>query len=220
MDLEIATNLADDCSNERSRRVLQAAATVFLERGFSAATTDMIQREAGVSKATLYECYANKEALFIAAIKAKCAASTQSVRNIQFQPGDLRKTLTELGRAYLEIVLSSSDLALFRVVIAEAPRFPQLARIFYLAGPRVIAAMLSEILIEAQQVGEVDVSAVGVDGAASMFSGLVCHEAQVQCLTHPDTPPSAAQIDQWVDLAVTTFLCAFGRMRKGSSALG
>jgi AcrR family transcriptional regulator len=39
---------------------------VFLANGFSAATTDMIQQAAGVSKSTVYSHYPNKEALFAA----------------------------------------------------------------------------------------------------------------------------------------------------------
>lgn len=197
--------------NEKALRLLQAASRVFLAHGFSAATTDMIQREAGVSKATVYGYYPNKEALFVAVIEAECATFARTVRDIRFQPGTLRKTLVALGRAYLEILLSPTGLALYRVVMAEAPRFPQLARTFYLAGPRVIASMLMEQLTHAAQAGEVDVSAVGLDNAASLFSSLVRGEAQMQCLAHPDATPSAAQVDQWIDLAVTTFLCAFGR---------
>lgn len=209
--LQSASQTTPDCPDEKTRRVLKAATTVFLAHGFSAATTDMIQREAGVSKATVYACYPNKEALFVAVVENECAAFTQTIRDIHFQPGDLHRTLTALGRAYLEVVLSPTGLALYRVAVAEAPRFPQLGRTFYLAGPRVITAMLAEQLAQATRAGEADVSTVGLEAAASLFAGLVRNEAQMQCLTHPDATPSAAQIDQWVDTAVTTFLRAFGR---------
>ena len=85
--------------------VLRAALNVFLTHGFSAATTDMIQREAGVSKSTVYAHYANK-ALFTAVIEAECAAFTNTVHGIEFRPGKLRETLTMLAKAYLDIVLS------------------------------------------------------------------------------------------------------------------
>src|SRR3546814_7737742 len=88
----------------------------------------MIQREAGVSKSTVYAHYANKEALFTAVIEAECASFTNTVHGIEFRPGKLRETLTMLAKAYLDIVLSPGGLALFRVVIAEGQRFPRLAR--------------------------------------------------------------------------------------------
>ena len=50
-------------------RVAIAATDVFLTHGFSAATTDMIQQAAGVSKATVYASWSSKEALFSAVIE-------------------------------------------------------------------------------------------------------------------------------------------------------
>lgn len=92
--------------NAKALTVLRAARNIFLTHGFSAATTDMIQREAGVSKSTVYAHYANKEALFTAVIEAECAAFTNTVHGIEFRPGKLKETLTMLARAYLNIVLS------------------------------------------------------------------------------------------------------------------
>lgn len=201
---------SSDELNTKALTVLRAARNVFLTHGFSA-TTDMIQREAGVSKSTVYAHYANKEALFVAVIEAECAAFTNTVRGIGFRPGKLRETLTMLARAYLDIVLSPGGLAVFRVVIAEGPRFPKLARTFYLAGPQVMTTMVSEQLANAAASGEVDLGEIGRETAASLFNNLVRGEPQLQCLTHPDAAPSSAQIDQWANAAVVTFMRAYGR---------
>jgi AcrR family transcriptional regulator len=190
--------------------VLKAAARVFLAHGYSAATTDMIQREAGVSKATLYACHPNKETLFAAVIEHECAEMARSVQALTATRGDIARTLTELGHAYLRIILSPVGLALFRVVVADAPRFPQLARHFYLAGPKAVGGLVAAQLTQAAQAGEIDVQAVGLDAAAGLFLSLLRGEGQLECLTHPATPPSAAQLDRWVELAVATFLRAFG----------
>ena len=61
---------AADELNIKALTVLRAARTVFLTHGFSAATADMIQREAGVSSPR-FTRYANKEALFTAVIEAR-----------------------------------------------------------------------------------------------------------------------------------------------------
>lgn len=201
---------------DKAQTVLQAARTIFLTHGFSAATTDMIQREAGVSKSTVYEHYPNKEALFAAVIENECAASMASVRGVGLQAtGGLRETLTALARAYIGVVLGPTGLALFRVAIAEAPRFPHLAQTFYSAGPRVIRTMVAEPLARAAESGEIDVSRVGVDAAAGVFVSLVRGDAFIQYLTHPDATPSTAQLDEWVEIAVTTFLRAYGRDHRG-----
>jgi TetR/AcrR family transcriptional repressor of mexJK operon len=208
---------AESVSNAKALKVLAAARTVFLTHGFSAATTDMIQREAGVSKSTVYAHYANKEALFVAVIQAECAAFAGTVRGIEFRPGHLRETLTDVARAYLDVVLSPTGLSLFRVVIAEGPRFPDLARTLYLAGPHVMAKIVADLLACAIRAGEVDLSEIGRDAGASLFINLVRSEPHLQCLTHPNASPSAAQIDQWTNAAVTTFLRAYGR-KSGTGA--
>jgi len=196
--------------NDKELAVLKAATSIFLQHGFSAATTDMIQREADVSKATMYACFPNKEVLFAAAIEYECAALTATFRAMPVSPGDVAKTLTDLGMSCLDIVLSPTALALHRVVTAEAIRFPELARRFYLAGPQVVISMITEQLSEAAQAGEINVQSVGLEAAATLYLSMVRAQAQLECLTHPETPPSAAQKDYWVRIAVTTFLAAFG----------
>ncbi|MCL2894474.1 TetR/AcrR family transcriptional regulator [Brenneria tiliae] len=189
--------------------VLNAAASVFLTHGFSAATTDMIQREAGVSKKTLYACFPGKEAMFMAVIERQCALMASTVSAIQPAPGNLAKTLTDIGRAYLDIVLSDTGVALFRVVVAESPRFPMAGRHFYLSGPKVVTAMVAEQLSAASQAGDINIHDIGAETAAALFIGMVRSEGQLDCLLHPGTRPSPGQLDRWVKLAVDTFIGRF-----------
>jgi AcrR family transcriptional regulator len=205
--------MSDNLTVEQSSKelaVLKAATSVFLTHGFNAATTDMIQREAGVSKATMYACFPGKEAMFIAVIERQCAVMSESFKAIRMAPGDIVKTLTDLGVSYLKLVLSPPALALFRVVAAEAPRIPELGRRFYLAGPQLAVDKVATLLTEAVQAGEIDVQTIGIDAAATLFLSLVRGKGLLECLTHPNARPSEAQIDHWVQLAVTGFLRAFG----------
>ena len=96
----------------KARTVLHAARKIFLIHGFNGATTDMIQREAGVSKSTVYAHFANKEILFLAVIKSECEIFTASIDNITFKPGNLTENLRRLGHAYLQIALSETAMAL------------------------------------------------------------------------------------------------------------
>ena len=196
---------------DKSEEILEAASSVFLTHGFSAATTDMIQREARISKATLYAHFPGKELLFTAVIERECAAMTETMRNREPVSGDIACTLTDLGLSYLKTVLSPTGLSLFRVVVADAPRFPELGRRFYLAGPRVIFDMVAERLAEAAKAGEIDIQSVGLHTAAILFVSLLRGEAQMECLTHPEAAPSDEQRDRWARLAVNTFLAAFAR---------
>ena len=143
-------------------------------------------------------------------IERECARIRQTFDAITPLPGPVVETLTCLGRAYLDVVVSTDAMALFRVVMAETPRFPALGRQFYLSGPRISLNRVVACLEDLARQGAIDVQAVGVESAASLFLSLVRGEAQLECLTHPEALPSAAQRDQWVRLAVSTFLRAFG----------
>jgi methylphosphotriester-DNA--protein-cysteine methyltransferase len=48
----------------REARILDAALKVFAEAGYSGATMDAVAAEAGITKPTLYQYFASKEALF------------------------------------------------------------------------------------------------------------------------------------------------------------
>jgi TetR/AcrR family transcriptional regulator, mexJK operon transcriptional repressor len=196
---------------DKAAAVLAGAREIFLALGFSAATTDLIQQAAGVSKATVYSHYPNKETLFTAMVEAECEYSLASIRKLKFSDKSVAWILEEAARAYLDIVLSPESLALYRVVVAEAPRFPELARRFYVAGPGAMNGMIADVLDRAMTKGELDVSSVGRDAAAALFANMVRGEAQMQCLTHPNSRPSAAQRDRWAREAVTGFLLAFGK---------
>jgi len=63
--------------------ILEAAARVLLERGYGGATTNRIAEAAGVSVGTLYEYFANKEAVFESVIRRELEAL---VRALQSQP--------------------------------------------------------------------------------------------------------------------------------------
>ena len=203
--------------SDKARAVLAAARKIFLANGFSLATTDMIQQAAGVSKSTVYSHYPNKEALFRAVVDAECERFVEMARELRFSDQNLKANLTEMGTAYLEMALSPDTLAIIRIIVSEAPRFPELARRFYLSGPGAMNNFVSEMLEAAMAKDQLDLGGVGRDTAASLFMNMVRGEAQMQCLTHPEAPASAAQRDHWVSEAVTTFLRAFQKVSPGDS---
>lgn len=194
---------------EKQLTVLLAASDVFLEHGFSAATTDMIQQRAGVSKATVYAFRTSKEALFSAVIEHQCAKMTQAVRNILPASGDLEGTLRKLGHAYLGIIFSTKGLALYRVVMGECQRFPELGHIFWQSGPVTIVKMVEEHLLNAVQAGDISLQRTGTHLAARQFVSLLRGESYNEYLTHPAAIPTDGQIERWVEQAVDTFLRAF-----------
>ncbi|MGV8268386.1 TetR/AcrR family transcriptional regulator C-terminal domain-containing protein, partial [Pseudomonas aeruginosa] len=110
--------------------------------------------------------------------------------------------LTEIGYAYLVIVLSEKALALYRVVTADAPRFPELAQTFFLAGPHTVATLITKYLDDACSNAQLKLGDLPASSAASVFTSLRRGQGQMPALMHPHQRPTSLQVDRWVAQAV------------------
>jgi AcrR family transcriptional regulator len=96
--------LARTRSKEAHRKVLQAVLQLIGERGIEGTSMDAIAAEAGVSKATVYKHWQNKDALLVDAIR------DQSLQMPAFDSGNTRQDLLDL-LAYLAQNTKSDELA-------------------------------------------------------------------------------------------------------------
>lgn len=184
--------------------VVEAAAEVFLEQGFGSASMDEIARRAGVSKATVYSYFNSKTTLFGAIVQQRCQRSLPAMlAELADQPA--ADTLTALGRQFLDVLMMPGSLPLYRAVLAEAPRFPELGAVFYTAGPGRAVAALAEYLAAQHARGTLRVSDPRL--AAEQFFASVLGHIHVRLLLGIDAdPPPAAERERVVAAAVSTFL--------------
>lgn len=120
---------------ERKRAVIVGAALqAFLESGYAGASVNAIAAAAGVSIKTLYRHFESKDELFSAVMHAACERlpGAESSRVPEQPPpwyaAPPARALPLAGEDYLRHVLSEGQLALYRVVIRDAHRFPELGR--------------------------------------------------------------------------------------------
>src|SRR5262245_43838549 len=129
---EAATGAMDNIERKerptvgKAESILAAAKQSFLAAGFGAVSMDTIAREAGVSKATVYAHFAGKEELFGAVVGRECERYLARFSPGELDPRDVRGSLSVLGRRFLELILSPDGIALHRIILAEATRFPML----------------------------------------------------------------------------------------------
>lgn len=202
-----------DCGAAKSvpakkRAVLKAALRLFLEQGFGATSMDAIAREAGVSKATLYAHVKSKEELF-AAITATCAEQLLAAHTAFEQESDIRAALLRFSREHVALLLSPEGAAMYRIVIAEAPRFPELGRAFYENGPAIRLKALVEYLQRADAAGVLKVDNAPL--AAGEFVGMLGGTLHLRAMlghAHEITP---AEQEALVEHAVDTFLRGYRR---------
>jgi AcrR family transcriptional regulator len=113
-------------AGEVEARILDAAGRLFLARGFEGTSCDEVAALARAGKASIYARYPNKEALFAAVVGRVVAEGAPPPDRIPPEL-PLRDRLVAAGAAIVERALTPEALALMRLVIAEAARFPALA---------------------------------------------------------------------------------------------
>jgi len=132
----------DTLSPEKERQILNGAARVFALDGYEGASMSRIAAEAGVSKGTLYNYFAGKADLFGAFVQRECATRMTLVFDDIDDDAPPEETLTRVGRQMIIMLTSDTGLLMYRMVVAEAAKFPELADTFYQAGPaRALARM-------------------------------------------------------------------------------
>lgn len=130
-------------------RLLAAACEAFREEGYQV-SIDRIATRAQVARQTLYNHFHSKDALFGEVVRH----SIQSVLVTLDGDGDVRATLLAFGDAYRTRLLSPEGLAIFRTMVAEAPRFPELAKQFFRQGPHTTRKRLAKYLAHAMEADE------------------------------------------------------------------
>jgi len=156
-------------AQQTRERLRTAAHRLFLQQGYLATSIDAILAEAGISsKETLYRHYANKEALFVDVLSHLTLEQPGFSEKLAALPTphdlpSLRQALTQLSREILSMMSQPGYLPLLRMIIAEAPRFPQLGTLFFSTVTQRGLAIMTALLQEAREqkiIADVDFDAV------------------------------------------------------------
>jgi AcrR family transcriptional regulator len=116
----------------RRQAILDAALSVFAERGFEAARLDDVAARAGVAKGTLYLYFRDKEALFEELVRGAVSPIIEAVSKAASAPDVPASAILETFFAlFQKEVLGTKRKLLLRLIIAEGPRFPRVAEFYH-----------------------------------------------------------------------------------------
>jgi AefR-like transcriptional repressor, C-terminal domain len=124
------------------------------------------------------------------------------------------ETLTLFGERYLTHLYSEQTVKLFRILVAESRRNPELGRMFYEVGPARGRRGLESYLQAAQARGLVDPPDCAL--AADQFLSLCKGPAHLQFLLNLIPAPSPQEIRLHVERAVGAFMTLYGAKTSDS----
>jgi TetR/AcrR family transcriptional regulator, mexJK operon transcriptional repressor len=198
-------------SSRKRRAIIEAATEVFLRKGYLGTSMDEIAARAAVSKQTVYKHFADKERLFTEIVAGTVDEASDpvyaEVASLK-DSGDVAADLRDLGRRQLTAVLEPRLLALRRLVIAEAGRFPELGRAFYERGPGRTLAALATAFEQLAARGALKLDDPQL--AAAHFNWLIMSmPVNEAMLLGADKRRTRAELDRLVDAGVRVFLAAY-----------
>ncbi len=128
--------------------ILAAAIPTFVERGYEKASMDEVSARASTTKRTVYAHFGNKDGLFRAALEKAVELFLSELPELN-AGGDAASELERFALRFTEMCTWHGAVALQRVVIAEADRFPDLGALLHRdvirKTERIVADYLSHL---------------------------------------------------------------------------
>ncbi len=205
-----STPAIDDAAATRRKAFVDAARNAFFANGYAGTTMSSIASHVGGSKTTLWSYFPSKEELF-AAVVDDIVESYGDALQVDLSLGDdVVPVLRRFAGVLVNTLMSEPLLALYRLVVGEAQRFPHLAETFYERGPRRGKARLAVWIGEKMAVGELRRGDPLL--AVHQFAGLCQGRSyQFAVLNLPEARrPDRARIEAEIDAAIDTFYRAWG----------
>jgi AcrR family transcriptional regulator len=200
-----------ELAGEVEERILDAAAAVFLERGFEGASVDEIAEVAHAGKPTIYARFPGKEALFAAVMMRLCR---QNISAAEAEPavGTLEERLAHAATTLLRNILAPNSVRLIRAAIAEAHRFPDLAGNVRRMARGRSAELVARILSESVQPDEMPLPPFAADAlseTAKRFLDMIVLPMLLRALFGEDLAALNAEIATHAASTAAFFLAAW-----------
>ncbi|MFS8037311.1 TetR/AcrR family transcriptional regulator [Xanthobacter sp. AM11] len=142
---------------QRRREILDAALHVFARDGFAGARLEDVARRAGIAKGTLYLHFADKDALFRALVEENITPVLADADELVGLFGGTTRELLDLLLELLAArILTAPAQALVRLMIAEGPRFPDLAAFYHRTVVSRGLALVRQVIRRGLERGEID----------------------------------------------------------------
>ena len=199
---------ADIKRGRKYDQVIAGARAVFLAAGYEGASVDDIARAAGVSKATLYSYVPDKRLLFMEVATLECRRQTDTALEEVDMSRPPSEVLPFAAERMMDFFLSPFGRGVFRIVVAEADRFPEIGREFWECGPERGRGILVDYFAKACARGELAIDDLRL--AADQFTELCKADLFPRLIFGIDAAFTPEERRRVAEGAVTMFLARYG----------
>lgn len=200
---------------ERLKRVIQTASCQFLEQGFERTSMESVAQAAGVSKMTLYNYFASKNALIEACVAARTDSIFEDFGADSLSPARPEEALRLIARQFLGLMRSDDVIQLHRMLHGLATLQPDVCQGFFKAGPTRIAQHVCRYLESAMAAGTLHIEDVPL--AADQLLALMLGRPHLHA-TLGLGKPDAGQDERLVREGVLLFLARYGKQPASSES--
>jgi AcrR family transcriptional regulator len=184
-------------------RIVEAAAELFVARGFAGTTVADVQTAAGLTAGSgaLYKHFSSKEELFAVCVERAIADNTLHItRSEDLVERDLRVTLRAMASAGLARLRTQRPL--IRMLFHDGDRFPQLRDRFRDEGVQPMYAAFASWIKAEQAQGTIRSDVDARAAAATLIGSVVAYEFTETLVGQPPAKVSEKRyIDTWVATA-------------------
>ena len=199
-------------AEQKRAAIIEAATRLFLDAGYAGTSLAKVAEAAGVSKATLFKQFPTKAALFDAIVTESWKVEDEG--DLRPPTGDLRAGLTAIGRRYVALLTRPGMAALFRIVIAELPRFPELGEAHFERGKMPYINSVRRYLDTENALGTAKLD--DTELAATQFLGMISNYVFWPRMLLIDWSPDDASMAHVVDVAVLMMEARYGAANTSS----
>ena len=199
--------LTDTAGQRRRKAMIDAAYTLFMEKGYASVSVDEIIRISKGSKSSLYKYFGDKEGILKAVVESLADEMLREI-HFEFPSGRTpREALNRLGLILVNLALSDNAIHQHRHAVSHAREFPDVSKLWYESGPKRTFDGIAQFLQKETAAGRLRVP--DPNRAALFFGGMIIFHENMRLLVGlPRT--RRFELKGMVSEAVEVFLAAYG----------
>lgn len=175
---------------QRRSAIVEIATRSFLDQGYAATSMSAIADELGGSKATLWSHFSSKEELFSAVVDELVCRFSEDLEGVFEEQHFSIEGLHKFCLRFINKLMSEDAIRLFRLIIADGGRFPEITTVFHVRAPARLQRLVTAYFA----------TAIPDDEALRLARLVNCAMVgyRSHALTRPEMP-SKADREQFVD---------------------